>query len=54
VIQKSDIDLIRKGQDPFGGKGTIGGKSSVSKRHMKKMSKKEDIMDEEGEDGASD
>jgi hypothetical protein len=32
----------------------LAGKSSVSKRHMKKMSKKEDLMDEEGEDGASD
>ncbi len=46
-MQQSDIDLIKAGKAPS---STIGGKSSVSKRHQKKGRKIEEL--DEIEDGS--
>lgn len=47
-MSSSDIDLIRQGKDPFNKGGAVGGKSSISKRHMKKQ--KRSFLEEEDED----
>lgn len=51
-MSSNDIDMIRHGKDPFSRPGAIGGKSSVSKRHMKKPKKGALDIDEEAEDAS--
>lgn len=51
LMSSNDIDMIRHGKDPFARQGAIGGKSSVSKRHMKKPKKGASLeADEDAED----
>ena len=46
AMTMADIDMIKQGKDPFSKAGAVGGKSSVSKRHMKKQKKGEEFEDD--------
>lgn len=50
-MSRQDLDMIKQGKDPFSGPGALAGKSSVSKRHLKK---KRTTDEEDQEDAGSD